>query len=91
MKTRLQLAEDLIKKYNCMDLNTDLAGLGISRKGINDNLYNFCKLCLASLNLNSKTNHPPKFAIANGLFIGQIPKRYNDLTEPLPLWIASSV
>jgi hypothetical protein len=56
-----------------------LSKAGISCNG-SDILLNFCKSCETSLS-NEDSNSPPKFAIANGLWIGSLPMRFHDTSR----------
>jgi hypothetical protein len=61
----------------------EFQGLLLSNKGLHhearDVAMTFWRPCLVSLN-NKRLSNPPKFAIANGLFFGQLPARFADTT-----------
>ncbi len=55
----------------------DLQDLLLSKQGVNGQELTFCRECLASL--RSSSDGPPKFAIANHLWLGVLPMELRDL------------
>ncbi len=45
-------------------------------------MLRICRSCHDSLRKPSKDENPPKFAIANGFHIGEIPNHLKDATLP---------
>lgn len=87
VKQRLRTPEglhpELVKCYDVSETFPCLVGVLLSRKGIINNGASFelsvCKSCYQSL-MKTKRRSPPKFAIANGLYIGWLPDKYADTT-----------
>ncbi len=51
-------------------------------------MLTICKSCHDSLRKHSKDRNPPKFAIANGFQIGELPDNLKDSTF-LEIWLTS--
>ncbi|KAF4128939.1 Helitron helicase-like domain at N-terminus [Phytophthora infestans] len=87
MKTRLKppkpLPSELRTYYDMSGLSAELAGILLARSGIvvkDEQLtMQVCTSCRTSL-LDRKRGHPPKFAVANGLFMGCLPMCFSDST-----------
>ncbi|POM81938.1 Hypothetical protein PHPALM_34 [Phytophthora palmivora] len=87
MKVRLRsqpnLPPGLQNCYDASDLNGALGGILLSRAGIIEFegkvKLQICIPCKTSL-LDKKRAHPPKFAIANGLWMGRVPAIFEDST-----------
>ncbi|KAF4136742.1 hypothetical protein GN958_ATG14012 [Phytophthora infestans] len=87
MKTRLKppktLPSELRTYYDMSGLSAELAGILLARSGIvgkDEQLtMQVCTSCRTSL-LDRKRSHPPKFAVANGLFMGCLPMCFSDST-----------
>ncbi|GMF45960.1 unnamed protein product [Phytophthora fragariaefolia] len=87
MKLRLRppshLPPGLQSCYDASDLNVALGGLLLSRAGVVGNegevKLKICIPCQTSL-LDKKRVNPPKFAIANGLWVGRLPAIFEDST-----------
>ncbi|KAI3633922.1 hypothetical protein MIR68_007526 [Amoeboaphelidium protococcarum] len=82
--TDVKFHENLRGFYDVALQCRDLSGMMLSKKGliINDDPTKepqliFCKPCLTSLK-NKQYKNPPKFAIANGLWIGWLPDKFTD-------------
>jgi hypothetical protein len=81
------LDKDLCEYYDVSSYSPDLSGIMLSKGGImvtdiGEVLMSICISCKKSLtsdNCNSVT--PPKYAIANGLFIGKLPEEFNDTSK----------
>ena len=70
-----ELPSELVKQYEV----DGLEGLLLSRRSRRIEVgglvkYESCKSCFDSIRTNVKLKSPPKFAIANGFVIGQIPR-----------------
>jgi cobalamin biosynthesis protein CbiD len=84
MQTKLQfppnLSSDLAQFYSVSHVYPELRGCLLSIKGIciERGEFNFCNSCMAALR-NKHTKNPPKFAIANGNFIGDLPENLKDI------------
>ena len=87
MKNRLKAPDDLcfrlLNEYDVSDIDQRLQGLLLSRRGVTKNqdgsvVLVLCRSC--STSLARKLESPPKFAIANGLFMGTLPPEYADTT-----------
>ncbi|ETL31819.1 hypothetical protein L916_15460, partial [Phytophthora nicotianae] len=81
------LPNTLVEQYRCPSCLSDLSGLMVSPRGINtytdDNNYSrawlsVCRECDRSI----QRGRLPKFAIANGFFMGRLPHKHRDLTVP---------
>ncbi|ETM46468.1 hypothetical protein L914_08643 [Phytophthora nicotianae] len=93
LKSPQGLHEELLMCYDVSSQIPALKGALLSPMGINNGgreLY-VCKPCFNSL-MNKKLRSPPKFAIANGLYIGLLPEEYMDTnaTEHAMLGLAQS-
>lgn len=85
MKKRLKAPSGLpLKLMQCYDVSEqipELGGLLLSLKGISNVdgrlALRICKPCYHSL-VSKRATHAPKFAIANGLYIGWLPDDFND-------------
>jgi hypothetical protein len=86
----MNLPKELLVQYDVTDLIPHLKGLLLSRKGIttsvseqataeDSHFLSFCTGCLG--NLRRKTTSRPMFAVANGLFIGEIDPEFRDSTH----------
>lgn len=84
MKSKLvyppNLSIHLIRFYDVSQVYPELRGCLLSDKGISVDRgeFNFCEQCIDHLR-NKRTKNPPKFAIANGNFIGSLPDDLKDL------------
>lgn len=74
------LSFHLIRFYDVSSIYPELRGCLISDKGISieKGEFNFCDDCIDHLK-SKKTCNPPKFAIANGNFIGALPENLQDI------------
>ncbi|GMF32027.1 unnamed protein product [Phytophthora fragariaefolia] len=87
MKLRLRppshLPPGLQSCYDASDLNVSLGGMFLSHAGVVGNegevKLKICIPCQTSL-LDKKRVNPPKFAIANGLWMGRLPAIFEDST-----------
>ena len=88
MRTKLvfppDLDKDLSDYYDVSSYSEKLKGIMLSKGGISLNDFgdvnlSICDTCKVSLKNTSNT--PPKFAIANGLYIGVLPDEYYDTTK----------
>ncbi|ETN03636.1 hypothetical protein PPTG_15609 [Phytophthora nicotianae INRA-310] len=83
LKPPPRLPRKLLAEYDASNFDSRLAGMLLSKRGItvadSGVVLQLCKACLTSL-LSKKMKSPPKFAIANGLFVGTLPECYDDLT-----------
>lgn len=89
MKEKL-VFPDHLNSFNraCYDVSSFsqlLDGIMLSKNGLcvnasNDVIITFCKSCEKNISNNSSRN-PPKFAIANGLWIGWFPPNFDDTTR----------
>jgi hypothetical protein len=89
MKKKLAFPSDLNALnracYDVSSISKLLDGIMLSKEGIEVNgpnviLITFCKSCEKNIDNNSSKN-PPKFAIANGLWIGRLPEEFDDTTK----------
>lgn len=87
IKSRLRappgLHPNLLKCYDVSDLLPDLRGVLLSPEGFisagQSYVLSICKSCNQSL-MNKNLVNPPKFEIANGLYIGWQDDEFNDTT-----------
>ncbi|MEY5044979.1 MAG: hypothetical protein RL713_204, partial [Bacteroidota bacterium] len=90
MQSKLQpppnLSLNLIQFYDVSNFYPELRGCLLSIKGISipNGTFNFCEDCIDHIQ-SKRTKTPPKFAIANGNFIGGLPE---DLQDVKPTEIA---
>ncbi|OWZ05978.1 hypothetical protein PHMEG_00021836 [Phytophthora megakarya] len=100
MKRRLRpplgLPSPLVSQYDASDADAELAGMllltrDIVTKGLNIFLQ-MCKACLDSLS-HKKLLNAPKFAIADGLHIGELGPEFKDstMTEHSKVNLAQSI
>jgi hypothetical protein len=89
MKKKLQFPDDLNELnrafYDVSSKSESLRGIMLSHGGVretdsNDCVITFCNSCESNIRKNSSEN-PPKFAIANGLWIGRLPPDFDDATK----------
>ena len=89
MRTKLKFPDDLHEllrqNYDVSSFSNVLEGIMLSKRGIsvnedNEIVLSSCTRCLDSLKSRNTTN-PPKFAIANGSWIGELPARFHDTTK----------
>ena len=85
LKCRDGLNEVLKQQYDVSRFATSLSGMLLSMRGVKQEngktFLRMCKPCLHSLKRSSRSNSPPKFAIANGLFMGLLPQGFADTTS----------
>jgi hypothetical protein len=76
------IPEVLAAQYSCEHVHESLAQLLLSSKGVRAIAIGveltLCDTCHASL--SKESTHPPKFAIANGFFIGRLPEHLAEAT-----------
>ncbi|OWZ07500.1 hypothetical protein PHMEG_00020100 [Phytophthora megakarya] len=69
--------------YDTSDIDPSFQGLLLSRRGILvgelSTILQICLSCRTSL-LDKQRANPPKFAIANGLYMGSLPREFQDST-----------
>jgi hypothetical protein len=89
MKKKLAFPPDLNAEnrawYDVSSISEVFEGIMLSKEGIhlsdsNVPLVTFCNSCLSSLK-NSRDDIPPKFAIANGLWMGRLSEIFDDTTK----------
>ncbi|KAF4128339.1 hypothetical protein GN958_ATG22417 [Phytophthora infestans] len=83
LKSPANLPTYLMEHYDLTDISSQLRGILLSRTGGTIEgekvIFHLCNACYASLT-NKKLFSPPKFAIANGLYIGVLPTQFDDST-----------
>ncbi|ETP12964.1 hypothetical protein F441_11766 [Phytophthora nicotianae CJ01A1] len=83
LKPPANLPSRLLRFYSVASVSKKLKGLLLSRSGITIHQgivkLQVCNSCYFSL-MNRRATSPPKFAIANGLYIGVLPSRFHDTT-----------
>ncbi|OWY98983.1 hypothetical protein PHMEG_00030104 [Phytophthora megakarya] len=82
LKGPSNLPLELLTSYSVSDLVPELHGILLSRNGIKhieerEPQLQICSSCFQSLR-NKRLKKCPKFAIANGLFIGKLPDKFAD-------------
>jgi hypothetical protein len=82
----LDLDSDLCDFYDMSSYSHMLQGIMLSKGGIvlddlGEVILSICTSCKRSLTTNSSSKTPPKYAIANGLFIGMLPLEFKDTTR----------
>jgi vacuolar-type H+-ATPase subunit E/Vma4 len=68
------IPEPLRLTYDCSSFHETFQGLLLSKKGFNEGKIQICKTCTNSLLKHSANDIPPKFSIANGFAIGELPE-----------------
>lgn len=83
LKPPPNLRHELIHHYDISGLSASMSGVLLSKRGVVTDeslvLLQFCQACLDSLS-NKKLSKAPKFAIANGLYIGELDSTFDDST-----------
>ena len=84
LRSRRELPESLQTQYDQSSMHPALEGMLLSRKGVRtgaDEVVRLCicKSCFKALRRRSTT--PPKFAIANGFEIGELPPEHGNLNK----------
>ena len=72
-----------IKKHPAHEL---YHGMLLEPRGVNGEVVNICGECMKDLQQKAET--PPRFSLANNLWVGQIPRELEHLTLPEQLLIA---
>ena len=68
----VDLPRALLREYDCSSISTVFTGALLSTRGVTPEEVVVCEECDRSLRTN-KTGVPPKYAIANGFYVGQLP------------------
>lgn len=75
------LPEKLVKYYDCSSVYAKFSGVLLSSNGYfncsGKIVIQVCKSCEESLS-RDRSQSPPKFAIANGLYMGVLPSKFDD-------------
>ncbi|POM68742.1 Hypothetical protein PHPALM_15057 [Phytophthora palmivora] len=83
LKSPADLPAELKNYYDCSDFYEAFDGLLMSRRGLcvqnGEVIMQMCNSCCVSLS-KKNGNSPPKFAVANGLYIGSLPDKFDDST-----------